>query len=121
MLGGTITLKSSNPLDPPIIDPMFLTSGFDAFALKEIIKTAKQFFTLPTWKGYVLEPAGAFANITTEEDLEQYVIDNAGSAFHPVGTSSMSPRNANFGVVNPDLMLKGAQGLRIVDASVMVR
>ncbi|PPR04284.1 hypothetical protein CVT26_004071 [Gymnopilus dilepis] len=119
--GGTITLKSNNPLDPPLIDPKFLTSEFDIFALKESVKTAVRFFSAPAWKGYILEPAGAFANVSLSDDqsLEEFVINNAGSAFHPVGTASMSPRNAQFGVVDPDLKVKGAQGLRVIDASVM--
>ncbi|KAF8883635.1 pyranose dehydrogenase [Gymnopilus junonius] len=116
---GSITLKSNNPLDPPLIDPKFLTSEFDIFALKESVKTAVRFFASPAWKGYILEPAGAFANVTDDQSLEEFVENNAGSAFHPVGTASMSPKNANFGVVDPDLKVKGAQGLRIVDASVM--
>ena len=116
-------MKSNNPLDPPLIDPKFLTSEFDIFALKESVKTAVRFFSAPAWKGYILEPAGAFANVSVSDDqsLEEFVINNAGSAFHPVGTASMSPRNAQFGVVDPDLKVKGAQGLRVIDASVMVR
>lgn len=116
-----MSLRSNNPFDPPLIDPQFLTSEFDVFALKEIINTTKRFFSLPAWKGYILEPAGAFANTTTDKELEDFVLNNVFSTFHPVGTSSMSPKNANFGVVDPDLKVKGAEGLRIVDASIMVR
>ncbi|KAF8883634.1 aryl-alcohol oxidase-like protein [Gymnopilus junonius] len=95
--GGSISLRSNNPFDPPLIDPMFLTSEFDIFALKEIIKTAKR---------YILDPAGPLVNTTTDQELQDFVIENADSAFHPVGTSSMSPKNANFGVVDPDLKVK---------------
>jgi choline dehydrogenase-like flavoprotein len=46
--------------------------------------------------------------------------ENVISAWHPVGTAPMSPRNAKYAVVDPDLKVKGVQGLRIADASVMV-
>jgi len=38
---------------------------------------------------------------------------------HAVGTASMSPKGASWGVVDPDLTVKKVQGLRIVDASVL--
>ena len=118
--GGSITLRSNNPLDPPLIDPAFLSSEFDIFALKELIAASKRFFAAPAWKDYVVAPAGAFANTTTDEETEEFIIETVTPAFHPVGTASMSAKSANFGVVNPDLKLKGAAGLRVVDASVMV-
>jgi choline dehydrogenase-like flavoprotein len=40
---------------------------------------------------------------------------------HLVGSAAMSAPDADYGVVNPDLRVKGVTGLRIVDASVMVR
>lgn len=40
---------------------------------------------------------------------------------HPVSTCAMSPQGAKHGVVDPDLRLKGAEGLRVVDASILVR
>ncbi|KDR81170.1 hypothetical protein GALMADRAFT_91825 [Galerina marginata CBS 339.88] len=116
---GSVSLKSNNPLDAPVIDLGLLTSDFDVLALKEGVATAKRFFAGPAWKGYVLQPAGAFANVTTDQSLEDFISINAFTAAHPVGTASMSAKDAKFGVVDPDLKLKGAQGLRIVDASVM--
>jgi choline dehydrogenase len=40
--------------------------------------------------------------------------------FHPTGTAAMSPKGAHWGVVDPDLKVKGVEGLRIVDGSVLV-
>ncbi|KAF8880824.1 aryl-alcohol oxidase [Gymnopilus junonius] len=116
---GSVSLQSNNPFDPPLINPGFLTSQFDVQTLKEEVTVVKRFFSAPAWKGYVLQPQGTFANTTTDQALEEFVINNAGTSAHPVGTASMSPKNANFGVVDPDLKVKGVQGLRIVDASVM--
>ncbi len=118
--GGTVKLNSSDPLDPPLIDPAFLASEFDVFAMVEAVKSAKRFLSAPAWEGYVLEAYGGLVNATTDEALEEYVRENSGTAAHPVGTASMSPRFADYGVVDPDLLVKGVTGLRVVDASIFV-
>jgi len=68
----------------------------------------------------VIRPLDALAQaLTSEAALEAYLRSNTSSAFHPAGSAAMSPRNAPWGVVDPDLLLKGASGVRIIDASVM--
>jgi choline dehydrogenase-like flavoprotein len=42
------------------------------------------------------------------------------TVWHPVGSAAMTAKNAGFGVVNPDLTVKGVKGLRVIDASVFV-
>ncbi|KAG6847347.1 hypothetical protein H0H93_008725, partial [Arthromyces matolae] len=115
---GSITLNSSNPFEPPLIDTASLTSPFDRFALSEAVKASSLFLTAPVWKDYVIGPVGALANVTNDDELNQYILDSAVSALHGVGTAAMSAKNASHGVVDPDLLLKGASGLRIVDASI---
>jgi choline dehydrogenase-like flavoprotein len=56
----------------------------------------------------------------TDEELDEYVRANSATIFHPVGTAAMSPKGAEWGVVDPDLKVKGVKGLRVVDASVLV-
>ncbi|GLB40422.1 putative aryl-alcohol oxidase [Lyophyllum shimeji] len=116
---GTVSLRSTNPLDPPLIDLGFFTSGFDLFAMREAIQSAIRFVSAPAWKDYVIGPAGDLANATTDVLLEDYARKNAFSSAHPVGTAAMSAAGARYGVVNPDLRVKGISGLRVVDASVM--
>ncbi|KAF9002542.1 pyranose dehydrogenase [Cyathus striatus] len=118
---GSLTLNQSNPLGPPTIDPNYLSSSFDIHVLRAAIRSAVAFVSAPVWKGYILEPAGPFANVNVDDDdsLDQYIRDIASTGLHPIGTASMSPRGAAFGVVDPDLSVKGINGLRIVDASIM--
>lgn len=117
--GGFVKLQTNNAFDPPLINPALLDSDFDIFAMRETIKAAQRFFAAPAWKGFVLAPAGGLANATTDDLLDNFIRGTAFSASHPVGTAAMSTKDANFGVVNPDLLVKGVSGLRIVDASIM--
>ena len=58
--------------------------------------------------------------MTTDADIDDYIRGIASSVYHPVGTAAMSSSSSKSGVVDENLLVKGADGLRIVDASVFV-
>jgi hypothetical protein len=72
------------------------------------------------WKDYILAPTVNMENFTTDE-LDQFIRNSAATINHPVGTAGMSARDALYGVVDPDLLVKGTRGLSVIDASVLVR
>ncbi|KAF5328368.1 hypothetical protein D9619_013247 [Psilocybe cf. subviscida] len=115
---GSVTITSNNPFDAPAIDPNMLTTDFDIFAMVDAIKNIKRFVSAPAFKGFVEGPFGAFAQAQTDAEIEAYVRAETTTIFHPTGTASMAKASSNDGVVNPDLTVKGADGLRIVDGSV---
>ncbi|KAJ6494585.1 aryl-alcohol oxidase [Mycena sanguinolenta] len=114
---GAVTLGSSNPTDAPLINPNLLGADVDLVIMREAVKSAIRYTTAPAWKGYVLSTVGL--TDTSDTGIEAYIRANAGTIYHPVGTASMSPKNAQWGVVNPDLTVKGLTGLRVVDMSVV--
>lgn len=118
---GSIKLASSNPFDAPLIDPGFLSTSFDKAVLREAIRSIQKFLTAPSWNGYLIGPIGGIVNATTDALLDQFIAASAGTTWHPVGTAQMTAKNASKGVVDPDLRVKKVKGLRIVDASVLVR
>lgn len=123
LVGGSITLNSSDPFSAPLIDPALLKSDFDLEVMKYSIRSAQRFVSSPVWKDYIIAPLNGAQNTTmvgTDEELEAYIRANGGTVFHPVGTASMAPANAQWGVVDPDLRVKGLSGLRVVDVSVLV-
>lgn len=113
-------LTSTDPFAAPAIDPAYLQSEFDIFTMLEAVKAVRRFAEAQTFDGYIIEPFGEFGAATTDELLETFARGNAATVFHPVGTSSMSPKGANWGVVDPDLRVKGVEGLFIIDAGVIV-
>ncbi|KAF9003105.1 pyranose dehydrogenase [Cyathus striatus] len=114
---GSVKLNTSNPFDAPLIDPGFLTSKFDILALKEGINAGRRFYGGGTWGSYV---TGEIAPTDLDDvALESFIRNSSASTAHPIGTAAMSARNAKYGVVDPDLRVKGVSGLRIVDASIM--
>ncbi|KAJ7654798.1 GMC oxidoreductase-domain-containing protein [Mycena rosella] len=116
--GRVLFLVGINPLGPPLIDPGYLTSEFDLFAAREGLKRAQRFVTAPAFKDYIIAPTVDLGGFTSDE-LDQFIRNITASTSHLVGSAGMSVRDASYGVVDPDLLVKGASGLRIIDASVL--
>ncbi|KAF9482968.1 aryl-alcohol-oxidase from pleurotus Eryingii [Pholiota conissans] len=118
--GGTVKLASNNPFDKPLIDPQFLMTDFDIFTMREAVKAVLRFFGYAAWSDYIIGPFGdLFAAAKDDASIDAYVRGVCTSILHGVGTASMAPVNAKFGVVDPNLKVKGVDGLRVVDASVL--
>ncbi|KAL0569908.1 hypothetical protein V5O48_012054 [Marasmius crinis-equi] len=115
---GSVTLASANPLVYPSIDLNLLSSEFDLYAMREAVRSAVKLMSSDVWNGYLVRPAFD-VNTDSDEQLDAYILSNSQGAVHPVGTSSMSPKGAKWGVVDPNLLVKGITGVRVVDASVM--
>ncbi|KAJ7497617.1 alcohol oxidase [Mycena latifolia] len=115
---GAVTLNSNDPLADPLINPNLLGSELDLFILRESIRSAMRFAAAPAWADYILSPIDVNSD-TTDSELDEYIRNSAATVFHPAGTASMSAKGASYGVVDPDLRVKGLAGLRVVDLSVV--
>ncbi|KAF5337359.1 hypothetical protein D9611_002938 [Ephemerocybe angulata] len=115
---GYLKLASADPFQTPLINPQYLSTAFDKYTLREAVKAAKRFTSGPAWADYILAPYGDLASTNTDADIDAYARKYTSTIFHPVGTAAMSAKDAGWGVVDPDFRLKGADGVRIVDASV---
>jgi choline dehydrogenase-like flavoprotein len=57
--------------------------------------------------------------VTSRQDINEYIRRTAWTVHHPLGTCKMGPDKDDMAVVDSQLRVRGAQGLRVVDASVM--
>lgn len=105
----------------PTINPAFYTTLFDIRTAIHAIRTLISLLATPAWDGFILEPFPAVAALSTDDEIEAYIRTFADSLKHPTSTAKISKTTDTGGVVGPDLLVKGAKGLRIVDASVLVR
>ncbi|KAJ3509487.1 hypothetical protein NMY22_g16273 [Coprinellus aureogranulatus] len=115
---GSLKLRSNNPFDDPIIDLNLLSHPFDLAALREGARLMKRWYSGPAWEGYITGLAGPDPDTLSEEEFEKAVRDTAVTFVHPHGTVQMASRASRRGVVDGELRVKGATGLRVVDGSV---
>ncbi|KAL0072310.1 hypothetical protein AAF712_000072 [Marasmius tenuissimus] len=120
---GFLTINSSNPFDHPFINLNLVSDPFDLLALRSGLRAIDRFMESPALDGFIISAAlnvtGGRASDATDEELDGYIKSTTVGALHIIGTASMSAQNASWGVVNSDLRVKGLQGLRVVDASVL--
>jgi len=116
---GQVTLASANPDDPPRIEPNFLTdpAGHDVGVLVRGLKLARTIVEAGPMKPFVLQELSPGEGCTADRELSDYVRRRAHQMYHPVGTCRMGSDPES--VVDPELRVRGVDGLRVIDASVM--
>ena len=114
---GHIRLASGNPAEPPVIDPGYLTADSDLSGLVVGIRFAEQLLDTAALRPYVGAPMAPWPGKVDDATLATFIREHAQTAFHPVGTCRMGSDDA--AVVDCELRVRGLQGLRVVDASVM--
>lgn len=114
---GRVGLRDARPDSPPRIDPAFLSDLRDLKALMAGARVTEQIMAsdaLTPWRGPKL-----YAHDDTEAALEADIRGRADTIYHPAGTCRMG--HDDMAVVDHALRVRGLQGLRVVDASVMPR
>jgi choline dehydrogenase-like flavoprotein len=122
--GGTVTLKSADPRDPPRIDFHYFEegtdhSGDDLAAVAEGIRRIRRMSDRLQGSGLLHGEEIPGADLQNEEQLRQFVREHAWG-HHASCTCAIGPRNAG-GVLASDFRVHGTTGLRVVDASVFPR
>ena len=113
---GTLTLRSADPLAPPVIRHELLGVEDDAVQIAEGVEVARQIMAQPQVAKYVTSEVRPGRGVTGEA-LLGYVHLASIPLYHPVGTCRMG--SDAEAVVDPDLKVKGVDGLWVCDASIM--
>ncbi len=121
---GRIWLRGPDPRHKPMIDPGYLTDPSDTAALIKAVGMAREIAEArPMRKLWTAEESPG-PDVRDPDAVRDFVRRDVTTIYHPVGTCSMTGEpsvNASGlpGVVDTELRVRGVQGLRVVDASVM--
>jgi choline dehydrogenase-like flavoprotein len=114
---GTVTLASAHAEDAPLIDPNFLGDPRDMAIMVRAYRASQAVLHSPPFASVRGTPLVAEPAVDDEAAIEQFIRNRADSIYHPVGTCRMGSDAGS--VVDTELRVRGVQGLRVVDASVM--
>ena len=116
---GRVSLASADPADAPVIDPNLLSHPDDYAPLLRALALSRRIFASPAFARYRATEFQPGAEVTDEEELRAYIRRSLVTVHHPCGTCRMGGDADS--VVDPQLRVRGVEGLRVADASVFPR
>ena len=114
---GDIHIKSSDPAEPPAIRFNFLSSPHDRDGLLAAMRKGRELMASPPLASMVGGEIAPGTDKQTDEELLEWVRNNAETTYHPIGTCKMG--SDPMAVVDNRLRVHGIEGLRVADASIM--
>lgn len=114
---GEVFLKSADPMAAPGIDPKFLSDDRDMATLVRGAKKTRAILEAPAMTKFKHKELFGVKDDTTDAEWEQHIRNRADTVYHPVGTCKMGVDD--MAVVTPELKVRGIEGLRVADASIM--
>jgi len=116
---GRVTLTSSDPFAAPKIHQNFLSTEADWQVLRTGIKLAREIAAQPAMAPYVAREIAPGSDKTTDADIDAHIRKTSITVHHPIGTCKMGLDGDPLAVVDQQLRVRGVDGLRVIDASVM--
>jgi choline dehydrogenase len=113
---GEVTLRSPRVEDKPRIEARYLTAPSDIRVMLEAAKLARRIAATAPFADYIQEEIAPGLNTQTDEEFLGYLRSSGTTVYHPSCTNRMGTDDR--AVVDPELRVRGLEGLRVVDASV---
>ena len=116
---GEITLRSADPLAAPIIRANYLQEQADVNALIRGVKLARWFAEADAYQGLIGDELLPGPAARSDADLAAFARRDSDTIYHGAGTCKMGPAADATAVVDPSLRVRGVDGLRVADGSIM--
>ena len=114
---GEIKLRSANPADPPAVHPRYLSDENDRRTIVEGLKLCRRVLAQPLMQQYIAEEFLPGPAVQSDAELLAHARARGGTVYHPTSTCKMGVDP--MAVVDPQLRVRGIEGLRVADASIM--
>jgi choline dehydrogenase-like flavoprotein len=116
---GRLAIRSTDPAQAPLIEPRYLSEDIDRKTIVAGIGTLRDIYRQPSFRELFDVEMLPGPDAKHDEDLLDFARNAGGTVFHCVGTCRMGAANDDDAVVDPQLRVRGVEGLRVIDASVM--
>jgi len=114
---GWVRARSTNPQAPPAIHTNFLSAPNDIQTIRDGVKILRKVFAQKAFDALRGDEQTPGPDITTDDQIDAWIRETAQTIYHPVGTCKMG--TDDHAVVDPQLRVRGVEGLRVADASIM--
>jgi choline dehydrogenase len=114
---GSLRIKSADPTVAPEIRINYLATAVDRAANVEGLKILRKILHAPALRSFVTEEVDPGAKVATDEELLNYCRQRGSTIYHPTSTCRMG--NDPLAVVDQRLRVRGIEGLRVIDGSIM--
>ncbi|MGJ4891716.1 GMC family oxidoreductase [Bradyrhizobium sp. HKCCYLRH3099] len=114
---GSLRIRSADPAAPPEIRINYLASETDRRANVDGLRILRKILAAPALKPYVSDEAFPGSKIVSDDDILAYCRQTGSTIYHPTSTCRMG--SDDLAVVDQRLRVRGIDGLRVVDASIM--
>ena len=114
---GEIRLASTDPLQPPVMDPNYLAADYDLKVLIAGLRQGRDILAAQAFKPWLGEERLPGPAVQSNAELEDFIRATAETEYHPVGTCKMG--SDPMAVVDEKLRVRGIERLRVIDASIM--
>jgi choline dehydrogenase len=116
---GSVRIRSTDTLEPPAMQPNYLSTAEDRATLIAGIRLARRLAATRAMQPYVAGEYRPGPDAASDDDLLEFAKNTAGTIFHPSGTTRMGPASDPRAVVDPQLRVHGIDALRVVDCGIM--
>lgn len=116
---GNITISSADTVDPPVINPNWLSHPHDIEILLAGFKRAREIIRPHLNDILIGDESWPGVNITTDEQMVRMIHETVAPIYHPSSTCSMGKEGDEMAVIDKRARVFGVRGLRVVDASSM--
>ena len=117
---GELKLTSTDPNVQPYLNYRYLEDPWDRERMRKAIRLAVVFSEHPSFKDLIVERVTPTdEELASDDALDFWLLSNVGTTHHISGTCKMGPDSDPMAVVDQYCWVRGLQGLRVVDASVM--
>ncbi|MEO9824348.1 MAG: choline dehydrogenase [Paracoccaceae bacterium] len=115
---GTIRLKSAEAAKQPEIRMNYMSHEQDWIDFRQAIRLTREIFAQPAFAPYVRSEIMPGAEVQSDAALDDFVRENAESAYHACGTCRIGDVNDPQAVVDPQARVIGVDALRVADSSI---
>lgn len=114
---GHIALRSDDPAATPLIQPNYLSEARDRETMRDAFKAMRDVMHQPALSRLSNGEIWPEPSVRSDAEIDAFIRASGGTVYHPVGTCRMG--GDDDAVVDETLSVRGVEGLRVVDASVM--